>query len=173
MVLPREIAYLGAISARSRRCEGDVVRSGSEMIHNKQNTGYSTARSRDTRPLCKCPLGTYPSLLHHPYSESLCILTQVSPWCLVGDSVVAPAGVAGLGPGGVARHRGAFLNRLCRPVLRRVGSEGGLQGGARGVSRRSAQDWRTTEGMRWRRARRAEWVCGSGRIWSDARDIAR
>ena len=36
MVLPRKIAYLGAISAPPRRCEGDVVRSGSEMIHNKQ-----------------------------------------------------------------------------------------------------------------------------------------
>ena len=54
--------------------------------------------------------------------------------------VFVPAGLAGLGLVGVARHRGVFLNLLWQPVLRRVGTEGGLQRGARGMSRKSAGD---------------------------------
>ena len=66
MVLPREIAYLGAISARSRRCEGDVVRSGSEMIHNKQKHRLFYREISRYKTVVQEPLGYAPDTVTSP-----------------------------------------------------------------------------------------------------------
>ena len=79
MVLPREIAYLGAISARSRRCEGDVVRSGSEMIHNKQKHRLFYREISRYKTVMQVPLGHVP-------------VTVTSPCINVYMSVLGPTG---------------------------------------------------------------------------------
>ena len=74
MVLPREIAYLGAISAPPRRCEGDVVRSGSEMIHNKQKKHRRFYREISRyKTVVQVPLGNVPITV-----SSTCINVHMS-----------------------------------------------------------------------------------------------
>ena len=69
MVLPRKIAYLGAISAPPWRCEGDVVRSGSEMIHKKQKTRLFYHEISRYMTVVQEPLGHAPVTVTSPGSD--------------------------------------------------------------------------------------------------------